>query len=78
MLDALGFDPISLDELIARTGWSAAELSARLLELELEAASPACPASGSSASSAADARRAGRRRRRRSSLPGHAARSAAV
>jgi DNA processing protein len=35
LLDALGFDPISLDALIARTGQSAAELSARLLDLEL-------------------------------------------
>jgi DNA processing protein len=36
VLDALGFDPISLDALVARTGTSAAELSARLLELELQ------------------------------------------
>ena len=36
LLDALGFDPIGLDALIARTGQSAAELSARLLDLELE------------------------------------------
>jgi len=36
VLDALGFDPIALDELIARTGQSAAELSARLLDLELQ------------------------------------------
>jgi DNA processing protein len=36
ILDALGFDPITLDALIARTGTSAAELSARLLELELQ------------------------------------------
>ncbi|MEO7055904.1 MAG: DNA-processing protein DprA, partial [Caldimonas sp.] len=36
VLAALGFDPIGLDELIARTGRSAAELSARLLDLELE------------------------------------------
>ena len=36
LLDALGFDPIGLDELIARTGQSAAALSARLLDLELE------------------------------------------
>jgi DNA processing protein len=35
LLDALGFDPIGLDELIARTGQSAAALSARLLDLEL-------------------------------------------
>jgi DNA processing protein len=36
VLDALGHDPASLDALCARTGWSAQELSARLLELELE------------------------------------------
>ena len=35
LLAALGFDPIGLDEIIARTGQSAAELSARLLDLEL-------------------------------------------
>jgi DNA processing protein len=36
VLDALGFDPIGLDELVARTGRSAAELSARLLDFELQ------------------------------------------
>jgi len=36
LLDALGYDPIGLDELVARTGTSAAELSARLLDLELQ------------------------------------------
>jgi DNA processing protein len=36
LLDALGFDPVSLDALGARTGWSAAALQARLLELELD------------------------------------------
>ena len=35
VLAALGFDPIGLDALVARTGMSAAELSARLLDLEL-------------------------------------------
>lgn len=35
LLDAMGHDPISLDELVARTGWSASELNARLLDLEL-------------------------------------------
>ena len=35
LLDALGFEPLDLDTLIARTGCSAAELSARLLDLEL-------------------------------------------
>ncbi len=35
LLDAMGHDPITLDELIARTGESAATLSAKLLELEL-------------------------------------------
>ena len=36
MLQALGFDPVGLDALIARTGISAAHLQTRLLELELE------------------------------------------
>jgi DNA processing protein len=36
LLEALGHDPVSLDALGARTGWSTQELSARLLELELE------------------------------------------
>jgi len=36
LLDALGFDPVSLDALSARTGWGAAALQARLLELELD------------------------------------------
>lgn len=36
LLDALGYEATSLDALSARTGWSAAELSTRLLELELE------------------------------------------
>lgn len=36
LLAALGFDPIGLDALVARTGQSAAELSARLLDLELD------------------------------------------
>lgn len=35
LLEALGHDPVTLDALGARTGWGAAELSARLLELEL-------------------------------------------
>lgn len=35
VLAALGFDPVTLDALVARTDWSAAELSVRLLELEL-------------------------------------------
>lgn len=35
LLTALGFDPLGLDELVARTGWSAAQLQAALLELEL-------------------------------------------
>lgn len=35
LLAALGFDPLGLDELVARTGWSAAQLQAALLELEL-------------------------------------------
>ena len=36
MLEALGFDPVGLDALVARTGWPAAELNVRLLDLELE------------------------------------------
>ena len=35
LLAALGYDPVSLDALGARTGWSAAQLQAQLLELEL-------------------------------------------
>ena len=35
LLHALGFAPITLDGLVERTGWAAAELNARLLELEL-------------------------------------------
>jgi DNA processing protein len=36
LLAALGFDPVTLDALVARTGASAAELSVRLLDLELD------------------------------------------
>ncbi len=36
LLDALGYDPVGLEALVARTGWSAAQLSAKLLELELD------------------------------------------
>jgi DNA processing protein len=36
LLDALGFDPITLDALVARTGWPAGELNSRLLDLELD------------------------------------------
>jgi DNA processing protein len=35
LLDALGFDPVTLDALVARTGWPAQTLNIRLLELEL-------------------------------------------
>ncbi|WP_428421591.1 DNA-processing protein DprA [Methylibium sp.] len=35
VLAAIGFDPVTLDALSARLGWPPAELSARLLELEL-------------------------------------------
>jgi DNA processing protein len=35
LLSALGFDPVTIDALVARTGWSAAELNVRLLDLEL-------------------------------------------
>ncbi|HWP12246.1 MAG TPA: DNA-processing protein DprA [Ramlibacter sp.] len=36
LLAALGFDPVSLDALVARTGVAAAHLQAQLLELELQ------------------------------------------
>ena len=36
LLQALGHDPVTLDALMARTGASAAELTVRLLELELQ------------------------------------------
>lgn len=36
VLHALGHDPMTLDALVARTGWPAPELNARLLELELD------------------------------------------
>ena len=36
LLQSLGYDPVTLDVLIARTGRSAADLGARLLELELD------------------------------------------
>lgn len=36
LLAALGFDPMGLDALVARTGWDAATLQVQLLSLELE------------------------------------------
>ncbi|MEJ8845449.1 DNA-processing protein DprA [Variovorax rhizosphaerae] len=36
LLEALGHDPVTLDALTARTGWSASDLQVRLLELELD------------------------------------------
>jgi DNA processing protein len=36
LLAAMGYDPVDLDQLQARTGWPTARLSARLLELELQ------------------------------------------
>ncbi len=36
LLDALGYDPVSIDELIARTGLTAEVVSSMLLLLELE------------------------------------------
>nr|WP_218628387.1 DNA-processing protein DprA [Variovorax sp. dw_954] len=36
LLEALGHDPVSLDALSARTGWGAADLQVKLLELELD------------------------------------------
>lgn len=38
LLDALGDDPVTLDALLARTGWPTPDLTARLLELELDGA----------------------------------------
>jgi DNA processing protein len=38
LLDAMGYEPASLDALCARLGWPVAELSARLLECELRGA----------------------------------------
>ena len=38
LLEALGFDPVGLDALLARTGLDASTLQTRLLELELEGA----------------------------------------
>ena len=35
LLQAMGFDPVNLDALVARTGWPTQQLNARLLELEL-------------------------------------------
>ena len=43
VLDALGFDPCSLDQLVMRSGWDAAHLQARLLELELDGHVAALP-----------------------------------
>jgi DNA processing protein len=36
LLAALGFEPVTLDALVARTGWAPAELNVRLLDLELD------------------------------------------
>jgi DNA processing protein len=36
LLAAMGYDPVDLDQLQARSGWPTAQLSARLLELELQ------------------------------------------
>ncbi|MDP1902546.1 MAG: DNA-processing protein DprA [Rubrivivax sp.] len=36
LLEALGHDPVTLDALMARTGWPASELAVRLLQLELD------------------------------------------
>ena len=64
LLAALGFDPVGLDALVARTGMGAAELQARLLELELDGPGRApARAACSSASSAADAASTPRQRR---------------
>ena len=36
LVKSLGYDPVSLDALVARTGWDAASLQVRLMELELD------------------------------------------
>jgi DNA processing protein len=36
LLEAMGYDPVTLESLVARTGWPAQRLSALLLELELD------------------------------------------
>jgi len=36
LIDALGYDPVSLDALVARTGEATSTLQVRLLELELQ------------------------------------------
>jgi DNA processing protein len=36
LLEAMGFGPVTLDALVARTGWPTALLNGRLLELELD------------------------------------------
>ncbi len=36
LVQSLGYDAVSFDTLVARTGWSAADLQVRLMELELE------------------------------------------
>ena len=36
LLTALGFDPVTLDALCARTGWAASDVSVRLFDLELD------------------------------------------
>jgi DNA processing protein len=43
LLDALGFEPASVDVLIARTGLKADEVASMLLILELESRIDACP-----------------------------------
>ena len=36
LVKSLGYDPVSIDALVARTGWDAATLQVRLMELELD------------------------------------------
>jgi len=43
LLDALGFDPTDLDELVARTGFNAQAVSSMMLILELEGHVKAAP-----------------------------------
>lgn len=43
LIDCMGFDPVSLDELIVRSGLSAATVSSMLLLLELQGSVSSCP-----------------------------------
>jgi predicted Rossmann fold nucleotide-binding protein DprA/Smf involved in DNA uptake len=46
LVKSLGYDPVSLDALVARTGWDAASLQVRLMELELDGQVARLPGDG--------------------------------